>query len=107
MDEAVRPAAATISDLMPADTTAGIAARLAIVEQHVRSENLHDLDAVMATFGDQAQYDDEPWGDRRYGRDGVRSYYTELMRALPDLVVDITRRHLTSDCIILEVVIRG
>jgi steroid delta-isomerase-like uncharacterized protein len=91
-------------------TVAGIAsmdARMAVVERHVRSENLHDLEAVMATFGSEARYDDEPWGDHREGRDGVRSYYSELMRALPDLGIDILRRHVSSDCIVLEVRIRG
>jgi steroid delta-isomerase-like uncharacterized protein len=82
-------------------------ARLAVVEQHVRAENLHDLDAVMTTFGADARYDDEPWGDHRQGRDGVQSYYSELMHALPDLVVDVTRRHVSSDGIVLEVNIRG
>jgi len=81
--------------------------RLAVVEQHVRSENLHDLDAVMATFGTGARYDDEPWGDHREGYNGVRSYYTELMHALPDLVIDVLRRHVSSDGIVLEVIIRG
>jgi steroid delta-isomerase-like uncharacterized protein len=82
-------------------------ARLAIVEQHVLSENRHDLDAVMATFGSQARYDDEPWCDRRKGRDEVRAYYAELMRALPDLSIDVIRRHVSSDSVILEVEIRG
>src|SRR6187549_2345189 len=83
------------------------AARLALVEQHVRSENLHDLKAVMATFGAEARYDDEPWGDHRVGREGVRSYYAELLRALPDLVIDVVQRHVAADGIILEVEIRG
>jgi steroid delta-isomerase-like uncharacterized protein len=82
-------------------------ARLAIVEQHVRSENLHDLDAVMATFGAEARYDDEPWADHRQGLDSVRSYYTELMQALPDLVIEILHPHVSPDCIVLEVGIRG
>jgi steroid delta-isomerase-like uncharacterized protein len=82
-------------------------ARLAVVEEHVRSENLHDLEGVMATFGAGARYDDEPWADHREGHDGVRSYYTELMRALPDLEIEIMRRHVASDCIVLEVEIRG
>jgi steroid delta-isomerase-like uncharacterized protein len=82
-------------------------ARLAVVEQHVRSENLHDLDAVMATFGPAARYDDDPWGDHREGLDGVRAYYTELMRALPDLVIDVMRRHVTPESVVLEVAIRG
>lgn len=82
-------------------------ARIAVVEEHIRSENRHDLNAVMATFGSGARYDDEPWDDHRAGRDGVRSYYTELMHALPDLVVDVARRHIAGDCIVVEVTIRG
>ncbi len=38
-------------------------ARIAIVEQHIRLENEHDLDGVLGTFGDTARYDDEPWGE--------------------------------------------
>jgi len=38
-----------------------------------------------STFGTNIRYDDERWEDHRTGRDGVRSYYIELMRALPDL----------------------
>src|SRR5215472_1142609 len=82
-------------------------ARIALVEEHVRCENRHDLDAVMATFGTNARYDDEPWADHRLGRDGVRSYYSELMNALPDLAIDVTHRHLAADTLVLEVIIRG
>ena len=81
--------------------------RIAIVDEHVRCENRHDLDAVMATFGDDARYDDEPWADHRTGRDGVRSYYTELIRALPDLSIDVKRQHVASEGLVLEVIIRG
>ncbi len=37
-------------------------ARTAVVDEHIRCENRHDLDAMMATFGMDARYDDEPWG---------------------------------------------
>jgi hypothetical protein len=40
-------------------------ARLQIVEEHVRLENLHNLDGILATFGPDARYDDEPWNDHR------------------------------------------
>jgi steroid delta-isomerase-like uncharacterized protein len=73
----------------------------------LRSENRHDLDAVMATFGADARFDDEPWGDRRQGREGVRSYYVDIMSALPDLVIDVKGRHVASDSVVLEVTIRG
>jgi steroid delta-isomerase-like uncharacterized protein len=82
-------------------------ARIAIVEQHVRLENEHDLEGVLGTFGDTARYDDEPWDEHYDGRSGVRLFYEQLMKALPDLVIDIQRRHITDDAIVLEVMIRG
>lgn len=82
-------------------------ARIAIVEQHVRLENQHDLEGVLRTFGESARYDDEPWGEHFEGRDGVRQFYQQLMKALPDLEIDVQRRHVTGDAILLEVVIRG
>jgi steroid delta-isomerase-like uncharacterized protein len=81
--------------------------RVVLVEEHIRAENRHNLEEVMATFGADARYDDEPWADHRHGIDGVRSYYTELMRALPDLVINVKRRHVSADGIALEVVISG
>ena len=79
----------------------------AIVEQHVRLENAHDLEGVLGTFGDTARYDDEPWGEHFNGRDGVRQFYEQLMKALLDLQIEIQRRHVGDEAIILEVMIRG
>jgi steroid delta-isomerase-like uncharacterized protein len=82
-------------------------ARIAAVDAHVRGENDHDLDGLMAPFGAQARFDDEPWGDRRMGPEAVRAYYVELLEALPDLVIDVKRRHAADEAVVLEVVIRG
>ena len=82
-------------------------ARIAIVLEHVRLENAHDLDGVLGTFGDVAQYDDEAWGEHYQGRNGVRSFYQQIMMALPDLEIDVKRQHVTDENILLEVVIRG
>ena len=82
-------------------------ARIALVEQHIRLENAHDLRGVLATFGDSARYDDEPWDDHHTGRDGVQHFYQQLMKALPDLQIDVQRRHVTSEAILVEVIIRG
>ena len=68
-----------------------IRARLALVLEHVRRENAHDLPEIMATFGNGAQYDDEPWGEQHKGRDAVRRYYEDLLISLPDLQIDVTR----------------
>jgi steroid delta-isomerase-like uncharacterized protein len=82
-------------------------ARIAVVEQHVGFENAHDLDGVLGTFGDTAHYDDEAWGEHYQGAGGVRQFYEELMKALPDLKIEIRNRHVTDDSVVLEVMIRG
>ena len=78
-----------------------------MVEQHIRLENEHDLEGILRTFGDTARYDDEPWGGHYEGRNGVRLFYEQLMKALPDLEIEVQRRHVTDDAILVEVVIRG
>jgi steroid delta-isomerase-like uncharacterized protein len=82
-------------------------ARIALVEQHIRLENEHNLEAVLGTFGDAARYDDEAWGEHYNGRDGVRRFYEQLMHAMPDLRIDVQRRHVADDTILVEVIIRG
>lgn len=82
-------------------------ARIALVEQHIRLENEHDLEGVLRTFGETARYDDEAWGDHYEGRNGVREFYEQLMKALPDLEIDVQRRHVTDEAILMEVMIRG
>src|SRR6476469_3340235 len=82
-------------------------ARIAIVEQHVRLENEHDLEGVLGTFGDTAKYEDEAWSEYHEGRNGVRNFYSQLMNALPDLQIEVLRRHVAGDAIVLEVIIRG
>src|SRR5215469_12107405 len=83
------------------------AARIATVERHVELENAHALDGVLGTFGNNAHYDDEAWGDHYTGRDGVRAFYEQLMKALPDLEIEILKRHVAEENIVLEVMIRG
>jgi steroid delta-isomerase-like uncharacterized protein len=52
-------------------------------------------------------YDDEAWGEHYKGIDGVRQFYEQLMKALPDLEIEMVRRHVTADAVMLEVIIRG
>jgi steroid delta-isomerase-like uncharacterized protein len=82
-------------------------ARVALVQEHVRLENEHHLEGVLRTFGEKASYQDEAWGDRYAGHDGVRSYYEQLMAALPDLEIQVRQQHVTDDHIVLEVLICG
>jgi steroid delta-isomerase-like uncharacterized protein len=80
---------------------------MAIVEEHVRLENEHNLEGVIQTFGESARYDDEPWDQHYEGREQVRQFYEQLMAALPDLRIEIMCRHVAAEAIILEVIIRG
>jgi steroid delta-isomerase-like uncharacterized protein len=82
-------------------------ARVALVQEHVRLENEHRLEGVLSTFGEHAEYQDEAWGDRYAGRDGVRSYYEQIMAALPDLEIKVRQQHVTDDNVLLEVLICG
>jgi steroid delta-isomerase-like uncharacterized protein len=82
-------------------------ARIAIVEQHIRLENEHNLEGILGTFGDGPHYDDEAWGEHYRGSDGVRSFYEQLMRALPDLQIEVQRQYVSDDAILVEVIIRG
>jgi steroid delta-isomerase-like uncharacterized protein len=92
---------------MTAASTERMAARLKLVEEHVRSENHHDLEGIMGTFGAAAQYDDEPWGAHYVGRDEVRTFYEELLQALPGLQIDILQSHASPTAVVLETMIRG
>ncbi|HUL48848.1 MAG TPA: ester cyclase [Gemmatimonadales bacterium] len=82
-------------------------AQLALVEEHVRHENAHNLEGILGTFGSGARYDDEPWAEHHDGRDAVATYYTNLLVSLPDLRIDIKRRIVTEDAVVLEVQING
>jgi len=84
-----------------------LSARITIVDQHVSFENAHDLNGVIGTFGETARYDDEAWGEHYNGRDGVRTFYAQMMSALPDLNIEVLRRHISDEVIVLEVMIRG
>jgi steroid delta-isomerase-like uncharacterized protein len=92
---------------MTATNTDRIAARLKLVDEHVRHENDHDLEAIMATFGASAHYDDEPWDAHYVGRDQVRTFYQELLQAVPELHIEIGRAHASETAVVLEVTIRG
>jgi steroid delta-isomerase-like uncharacterized protein len=89
------------------NSDSAMSARLKIVEEHVSLENAHDLEGIMRTFGAAARYDDEPWGAHYVGRDEVRAFYAQLLQAMPDLHIDVRRRHASEDAVILEVIIRG
>ena len=83
------------------------AARLELVDEHIRLENQHDLEGIMRTFGAAARYDDEPLGAHHIGHDEVKAYYEGLLQALPGLHLDVRSRHASVTAVVLEVIVRG
>jgi steroid delta-isomerase-like uncharacterized protein len=81
--------------------------RLVLVEEHIRLENEHDLEGVMRTYATTATYEDEPYGEHHLGAASVRGYYERLLEALPDLRIDVKRRHATDDAVVVECEISG
>src|SRR5215213_549486 len=81
--------------------------RLEIVERHICAENQHDLKEIMNTFGSTARYDDEPCKAHYIGHQQVSAFYAELLRALPDLRIDVITHYESTEALILEAVIAG
>jgi steroid delta-isomerase-like uncharacterized protein len=84
-----------------------MAARLELVEEHIRLENQHDLEGIIGIFWATARYDDEPLDAHYTGRDEVRTYYESLLQALPGLHLDVRRHHASVSAVVVEVIIRG
>jgi steroid delta-isomerase-like uncharacterized protein len=82
-----------------------LAARINLVEEHVRAENNHELDGTMATLNETPLFklnDEEV-----VGHDGVRGFYADLFQGFPDFHIDVTQRHVSDEAVILEVIISG
>jgi steroid delta-isomerase-like uncharacterized protein len=81
--------------------------RIKLVDEHVKAEVVHDVDAIMRTWGKAPWFDDVGWEEQSYGREEIRTHYEELLGSFPDLDIDVKRRHYTSDFVILEVLVTG
>ena len=68
-----------------------LAARIKLVDEHVRAENEHDVDRTMATLAGSTDY---KLNDQEFsGRDSVRGFYAEVFQGFPDLQNDLTNRY--------------
>jgi steroid delta-isomerase-like uncharacterized protein len=80
-------------------------ARVELVEEHIRAENLHDLHRVMDTFGQLPTLDSN--GQAYRGSEGIRAVYEELVGAFLDLRIDIKQRYASEEAVVLEILISG
>jgi steroid delta-isomerase-like uncharacterized protein len=86
-------------------TRSQLAARLRLVDEHIRRENAHDLDGILATFG--AAPDLTLNGETHGGRDTVRTLYEGLLHAFPDLQIEVIKRYVAEETVVAELVLKG
>jgi len=82
------------------------ARREAIVREHLASENAHDFDATIATFG-HPRYELVATGDVYDGEEAVRGYFAESRQAFPDQHNEFIALHHADDAVIVEVDVLG
>ena len=77
------------------------ARREAVVREHMESENVHDFDTTIATFG-HPRYELVATGDVYDGEEAVRAYFAESRRAFPDQRNELVALHHADDAVIVE-----
>lgn len=90
---------------MEADPAAR-ARREEIVREHMESENVHDFDATIDTFG-HPRYEIIATGDVYDGEEEVRAYFKESRAAFPDQRNELIALHHMDDGVLAEFWLKG
>jgi steroid delta-isomerase-like uncharacterized protein len=77
-----------------------------IVREHMDSENRHEFDATLETFG-HPRYELVANGEVYDGAEEVQRYYDETRRAFPDQRNELLALHHAEDAVLVEAVVRG
>jgi len=80
--------------------------REALVREHMESENDHDFEVTLGTFG-HPRYEIVPTGDVFDGEDAVRQYFEDTRTAFPDQRNELIALHHTDPGVIVEFDLRG
>jgi len=72
-----------------------------LVRQHMESENVHDFDTTISTFG-HPRYELVATGDVYDGEEEVRRYYEETRAAFPDQRNELVSLRHADDAVIVE-----
>ena len=77
------------------------AEREATVRRHMESENAHDFDTTIATFG-HPRYELIPSGQIHDGEAAVRAYFRETRSAFPDQRNELIALRHADDAVVVE-----
>ena len=76
------------------------------MREHMESENRHDFDTTIDTFG-HPRYEIIPTGDVHDGEEAVRQYFADTRRAFPDQRNELLELHHMDDGVAAEFILRG
>ena len=76
--------------------------RVALVEEHFRTEVTQEFERTLATFNGHPHYEIMPTGQVFDGDDEVMGYYRTTRTAFPDQRHDDVRIHVADDAVITE-----
>jgi steroid delta-isomerase-like uncharacterized protein len=82
------------------------ARREAVVREHMESENRHEFDVTMATFG-HPRYEIVPTGDVYDGEEEVARYFAESRTAFPDQRNELIAMYHADGAVIVEFDLKG
>jgi steroid delta-isomerase-like uncharacterized protein len=80
--------------------------REALVREHMESENHHDFEVTLGTFG-HPRYEIVPTGDVFDGEAAVRQYFEDSRTAFPDQRNELIALHHTDAGVIVEFELKG
>ena len=80
--------------------------REALVVEHMESENDHDFEVTMGTFG-HPRYEIVPTGDVFDGDEAVRGYFEDTRTAFPDQRNELIALHHSDAAVIVEFDLKG
>jgi steroid delta-isomerase-like uncharacterized protein len=80
--------------------------REALVREHMESENEHDFETTLHTFG-HPRYEIVPTGEVHDGEEAVRGYFADTRTAFPDQRNELIALHHTDAGVIVEFELRG
>ncbi len=80
--------------------------REGVVIEHMKSENHHDFEATLGTFG-HPRYEIVPTGDVFDGEEAVRRYFEDSRAAFPDQRNELVALHHTDAGVIVEFDLKG
>ena len=81
-------------------------AREQLVREHMESENRHEYEVTLGTFG-HPRYELIGSGDVFDGREEVERYFRETRTAFPDQRNELLALHHSDDAVLVEAILRG